>query len=119
MGKSRMSLGFATGVANYFFDSWGRLYTPCPAAHPEAIAFGPAGTARPARPEEAGLFVNDGRSPWAVAMDKNRVVVDADGWNWLTRRFCSFFEAQDWARGSRTPEWDEDLIAVLNGAAVE
>jgi len=119
MGKSQMSLGTAAPTANYFFDSWGRLYAPCPPDHPGALAFGPAGTARRAQPEEAGLFVNDGRSPWAAAMDENRVVVDADGWNWLTRRACSFFESQDWLRGGRAPEWDEDLIAIVPQSGTE
>ena len=113
MGKSRMSLGTAAPTVNYFFDSHGGLYAPCLPAHPEAIAFGPTGTARRAQPEEVGgLFADGGRSPWAVAMAENRIVVDADGWNWLTRRFCSPREARGWLRGSQTPEWDEDLIAV-------
>jgi hypothetical protein len=72
-----------------FFDSHGKAWTPCSGEHPEARAFGPAGTSRELTTQELealGLRSDDpGRfpgTPWSFA-SANDLVAEEDGWDWF------------------------------------
>lgn len=73
-----------------FFDTEGRAWITCKADHPNALAFGPSGVARPITDMEAydlGLR-RDPRSTvthWASAVEQRRVVraEQSHEWDWL------------------------------------
>jgi len=57
-----------------FFDTWGGLWEVVPPSHPDAVAFGPKGTARELRGAAYRLFRAAG------AVDRDR---DGDGWDYV------------------------------------
>jgi len=66
----------------FFFDSWGDLHVACSSAHPSAAAFGPTGVSRPASPQEVGLEVLAGESPYTAAQRSGRVVDPEEEGGW-------------------------------------
>jgi hypothetical protein len=70
----------------FFFDSCGDLHVTCDAGQPAAAAFGPRGISRPASPEEVGLVVVAGETPYTAASRVGRVIDPEDdevGWSIL------------------------------------
>jgi hypothetical protein len=65
----------------FFFDSHGGLWATCSADDHRAVSFGPAGAARQATVEEAGIRLR-GSTAYSAAMAERRVVSGED-WDTL------------------------------------
>ena len=64
----------------FFFDSHGGMHAVCDPATPGAAAFGPESASRRASPEEGGLTVQKGETPWAAAIRAGRLMLSDGGW---------------------------------------
>jgi len=66
----------------FFFDSNGRLHVTCDPGAPGAAAFGPTSASRRARPEEAGLVLQEGETAWAAARRTCRLIPQEEEVGW-------------------------------------
>jgi hypothetical protein len=87
----------------YFLDTHGSLHVTCAPSDPEARAFGPGGSSRPASNIELGILNADTLvgAEAIEASDDHRLIERPDGWQIVVTRFCKI------AAGSGTL-WDED-----------
>lgn len=63
----------------FFFDSYGSLWATDDGEHPEARAFGPTGTARPAVLEEMGMDTPQEGTDYNEALAAGRVDHGGEG----------------------------------------
>jgi len=72
-------------MTQFFFDSHGGLHVTCDPAVPGAAAFGPGAASLKARPEQGGLALLEGETPWAAARRVGRLMLSEDGgWYYLS-----------------------------------